>query len=310
MGTMLTITAWGTDSAAALGAIRAGRVAVETVDALMSSYRPESDVARMANNAGTSVRVSPQTIHVLLKAREYWRITGGKFDPTVGPLVDIWMLSRKTGRIPSRQNIDSARALTGFGLVEIDNIRGTVRLPRSGMRIDLGGIAKGFALDMAREAMKGGASAGMIDLGGNVLVFGTSPSGDGRWRIGVVHPRQDRSLVGSVTIDSGAIATSGDYENFFVVQGVRYSHIIDPLTGEPAHGVVSATAVAPYGEWSDGMSASLLLLGVTRGIAAADSVAGLAAIIIVDPGSRSLRRSDIHLSTRAKMSFRFDQAFN
>lgn len=306
MGTMLTITAWGSDSASVLGAIRRGRAAVTMVDSLMSSYRDDSDVTRISRGAGSAVTVAPETMRVMLMAREYWRISGGRFDPSVGPLMDVWGLSGDSGAVPSAARIDSARSLVGFSRVEMDTVAGTVRLPVRGMRVDLGGIAKGYALDQARLAMKGGTAAGMIDLGGNVLVYGRSPGASGKWRIGVLHPRRDGRLIGTVSIDSGAIATSGNYEKFFVSQGRRYGHIIDVKTGRPAVGVVSASAVGPGGKWSDGLSAAFLLLGPARGLAVADSLRDVSAIVVSDPGNRELQRTDVHLSARARVIFTFD----
>lgn len=309
MGTMLTITAWGVDSAGVLSAVNAGRAAVMRVDSLMSSYREESDVTRVARDAGSAVRVSPETIHVLILARKYWNISHGKFDPTIGPLTELWAKAREQGKIPSRSDLAAARKMVGFALIEFDSAKSTVRLPSKGMRIDLGGIAKGFALDQARDAMKAGAAAGMVDLGGNVLVFGRSPSPNGRWKIGIVDPRNSDEIVGTVELDSGAVATSGDNENFTVIQGRRYSHIIDPVTGFPAQGVASATAFGPRGELSDGMSASLFLLGSSAAMRVADSL-GAGAIVVEDQKSGSLRRESVFLSRLARRVFRFDSSLH
>lgn len=302
MGTMLTITVWGTDSVEMLSAVQRGHAAVMLVDSLMSSYRNTSDVARIAESPERPVRVSKETIHVLLHAREYWKLSGGLFDPTVGPLTALWKKAIASGTLPTRRSIDSARTLTGLGHMTIDSARHTVRLGKKGMTLDLGGIAKGYALDLARTEMRR-ISAGMIDLGGNVLVFGKSPAEDGKWRIGIVHPRDDQKLLGFVTLDSGAVATSGDYENFFVLHGRRYSHVIDVTTGMPSRGVLSASAVAPTGEWSDGMSATLMLMGASAGVRVADSLGTIGAVIVSDPGNGAVMRDDIHLSARAAFLF-------
>lgn len=308
MGTMLTIKAWGVDSASVLEAVKAGRAAVARVDSLMSSYREESDVTRIAKGAGSAVRVSPETIHVLLLARKYWQISQGKFDPTLAPLIELWARARARGTLPSQREIVAAKRLVGFSRVRIDSAASTVTLPLKGMRIDLGGIAKGYSLDRARAAMRSGADAGSVDLGGNVLVFGRSPSSRGRWRIGIINPRDDSQVVGIVEIDSGAVATSGDNENFSVIGGRRYSHIIDPISGSPARGIASATAIAQRGEWSDGMSATLFLLGSTAGVRAADSLDVGAVIIRAGTGARVTRRS-VFVSSAAGKVFRFDSSF-
>jgi thiamine biosynthesis lipoprotein len=199
--------------------------------------------------------------------------------------------------------LDSLRRLVGYDRVEIDSAAHIVRLPVRGMMLDFGGIAKGYALDLARAALSDKAIlGGTVDLGGNVLAFGRPPSGR-RWRIGVAHPRRDGRIVGTVAIDSGAVATSGDYEHYFIVDGIRYGHLIDPTTGYPRRGVIAATAIGPRGELSDGMSGVLFLAGVARGRAIADSLPGIAGIWIADVKRREVRRSDIALSRRARRLF-------
>lgn len=308
MGTMLTVTAWARDSAAALEAIHRARLSVMRVDSLMSSYRAGSDISRAARSAPQPVTVDSATMHVLGKARAYWSLSSGKFDPTIGPLSELWKAARDAGTLPDTRAIDSARKLVNFSRIKMNFSANSLAIPVKGMTIDLGGIAKGYALDQARLAMSS-ADAGMIDLGGNVLVFGRAPSVDGRWRIGVVDPSNPGASMGVVSIDSGAVATSGDYENFMVLDGKRYSHILDPATGWPARGTVSATVVAPRGELTDGMSASFFLLGARRAIHAADSIPGVAAIMVDDSGGNATARRHVHLSRRAETIFRFSEDF-
>lgn len=283
MGTMFVATVWGHDTATMARAIHAARDSVRLVDSLMSNYRPESEISRLnAGAGGPSQRVSPQTMHVLRRARELWRISGGRFDPTVGPLVRAWGFYGDSGRVPPRAELDSLRALVGYGRVDLDSITRTVRLPAPGTSLDLGGIAKGYALDLARAALRDPTiTGGMLDLGGNILVFGKPPRGQKKWVIGIRHPRRDGQVIGTAALDSGAIATSGDYEHFYMIDGVRYGHIIDPTTGYPRRGVLAATAIGPRGEWSDGLSATLFLAGPGRGRAIADSLASVSGIWVV-----------------------------
>ena len=308
MGTLLVVTAWGDDTGAMLRAVHAARDSVRLVDSLMSNYRPTSELSAINRAAGGApVRVSPELLHVLLEARSYWRLSGGAFDPTIGPLVEAWGFYGDRGRIPSARALDSLRALVDFGAVEIDTVARTVRLPRRGMQLDLGGIAKGYALDLARAAMRTvPLRGGMIDLGGNVLVFGHPPRGTS-WRIGIRDPRDTRDILGYVSLDSGAVATSGDYEHYYMIGGVRYAHLIDPRTGRPARGVIAATAIGPRGEWSDGLSATLFLAGVARGRTIADSLSGVGALYVLDHGDSSITRADVILSTRAARWFTFEQ---
>lgn len=145
-------------------------------------------------------------------------------------------------------------------------------------------------------------SGGIVDLGGNVLVYGRPPRGQ-RWIIGVRRPRTDGSLLATIAIDSGAVATSGDYEHFFRIAGRRYGHLIDPATGAPRRGVIAATAIGPRGEWSDGLSTTMLLPGPGRGRAIVDSLPGASGIWVLDPGRRKPRKRDVVLSRRSRSTF-------
>lgn len=305
MGTLFRATVWTRDSTSGARLIRNARDSVVLVDSLMSTYRPSSEISLVNTSAGlkTPVRVSTQTMAVLQKARFYWEVSGGAFDPTVGPIVTAWGFEGSRPRRPSPRALDSLRALVGFGDVELDSAAGTVRLPRTSMRLDLGGIAKGYALDLARKVLADPSiQGGSVDLGGNVLLFGRPPGG-GKWRIAIVDPRRGERPIGELSLDSGAVATSGNYEHYVVIDGKRYGHIMDPRTAMPARGVLSATAVGPLGEWSDGLSATLFLLGPTRGSALIDSIPGLAGIWVLDRGQKSVTGRDIVCSARARKLF-------
>lgn len=306
MGTMFVATVWGTDTVVMLRGLNAARDSVRLVDSLMSVYRPTSEISHINDRAGgAAMHVSPQTMHVLLHARRLWTASGGLFDPTVGPLVRAWGFQGDSGDRPSRARLDSLHALVGYQRVELDSVQSSVRVTRAGVRLDLGGIAKGYALDLARAALADTRiTGGMVDLGGNVLVFGTPPNGK-QWVIGIRHPRHPDRVLGTVSIDSGAVATSGDYEHFIRIHGVRYGHLIDPFTGYPRRGVMAATAIGPRGEWSDGVSGTLFLTGARRGVEIADSLPGVAGVWVLDRGRDQVRSSDIVASRRAREMFHF-----
>jgi thiamine biosynthesis lipoprotein len=309
MGTMLVVSVWTADPSGVATSLLAARDSVRLVDSLMSTYRGSSDVSRVNAAAGRAepVRVAEQTMSVLSKARLYWRLSDGAFDPTVGPLVRAWGFDQRHGHRPAPRALDSLRRLVGFEAVELDSGRSTVRLPRVGMALDLGGIAKGFALDLARRALRSTAiRGGTIDLGGNMLLFGRPPSGD-QWRVEIVDPLNRDRVVGGFTLDSGAVATSGDYEHYVLVGGKRYGHLLDPRTGEPSRGVLSATAIGPLGEWSDGLSATLFLLGPHRGARLADSLPNVAAIWVSDRGQLRTAMRDVVCSSRAAPRFVADR---
>ncbi|NJD11758.1 MAG: FAD:protein FMN transferase, partial [Gemmatimonadetes bacterium] len=236
---------------------------------LMSTWRPESEISRLnaAAGSGTWTRLSRETLAVLAAARRLAQLSGGAFDVTVGPLMWAWgFRGRDEPHRPAPATLDSARALVGSRLLELDSAGGSARLLARGATVDLGAIAKGYALDLAAAAMQAaGATAGMVDLGGNVLVFGPPPEGREAWVIGILDPRDPAATMGEIRLRAGSVASSGDYEQFFEAAGVRYSHIMDPATGEPARGTLQTTVVAPTGLQSDGLSTTLFVLGPERG---------------------------------------------
>lgn len=269
MGTLLELTAVAPDSARARRALAAGKGEVFRVDSLLSTYRPASEVSRLNRAAGTGrwTELSPLTASALREALRWAERTGGAVDPTVGPLVAAWGFRSGEPAVPSPSALDSARRLVGWDRVEVRGAGRLARLPRRGMRLDFGALGKGLALERAVDAMRSaGAAAGMADLGGQVSVFGRPPGDADRWRLGIRPPRGDGRPLGTVPVDSGSVATSGDAEQFFVGgDGVRYSHIMDPRAGRPARGTAQVTVLAADGSTADALATALFVLGPERG---------------------------------------------
>lgn len=287
MGTMLEVRVWEPDSARALLALAAARAAVQRVDSLMSNYRPESELSEVNRRAGTDsiTVISPETSEVLEAALHFARASGGALDVTVGPVVAVWGFYRPEGAIPPAAALDSARSLVGYEQVEYDPATRALRFPRRGMRLDFGAVAKGYAADLAVTAIRSlGVRRGVVDLGGNLRFLGESP-GEGGWRVGLRDPRSPEDEIAAIRLDGGAVATSGDYERFFVHAGMRYSHIIDPRTGWPARGVAGVSVIAPTGLLSDALSTALFVLGPERGCGLARA-AGVDAVWVLDGGAR------------------------
>ena len=285
MGTMLEIVVWDADTARARAAVAAARGAVFRVDTLMSLWKPASDLSAVNRRAGTDsvTVVDPQTAQVLASALDWAERSGGAFDPTVGPLVDVWGFYGARGGLPPTAAADSALGLVAWSDVAFDPARRAVALPRAGMRLDLGAIAKGWAVDRAVEALRtAGVPSAMVDLGGNVRVHGPRPGG-GPWQVGIRDPRRPDELLAVLALDSGAVATSGDYEQFFVVDGVRYAHILDARSGAPARGVAATTVRAASGMAADALSTVLFLLGPEAGCALLAGMPDAAALWLADP---------------------------
>lgn len=269
MGTLLELTAVAPDSGTARDALSAGRTAVFRLDSLLSTYRPGSEISRLNRRAGTGrwSRLSPATAGALREALLWAERTGGAVDPTVGPLVEAWGFSGGRPAVPDPASLDSARRLVGWKAVERAEQGRRARLLRRGMRLDFGAVGKGLALEEALAAMRAsGAVGGMADLGGQVSVFGQPVGEASDWRLGIRHPRAEGRLFGTLEVDSGSVATSGDAEQFFVTdRGTRYSHIMDPREGRPARDVAQVTVVAPDGSTADALATALFVLGPERG---------------------------------------------
>lgn len=294
MGTMLEVRVWDADSARTQRALAAARAAVFRVDTLMSVYKPASELSVINRRAGTdtATSVSEWTAEVLAAALEVAAESDGALDVTVGPLVEAWGFYRHRGEVPPRAVRDSIAPLVGWRKVEFDRARRTVRLPLRGMRLDFGGIAKGYAVDRGVEALRAaGVTMGMVDLGGNFRVFGPPPEGNA-WTVGLKDPRDPEEVFALAAIDSGAVGTSGDYEQFFVRDGVRYSHVFDPRTREPARGVIAVSVIAPTGLLSDALSKPFYILGPVEGCRLARRYPGVEVVWVVDAGQPEERATD------------------
>jgi thiamine biosynthesis lipoprotein len=282
MGTVATVSASAPDDAAALAALDAAWAAFALVDARMSTWRDDSDLARV--NAGAARRpvAAPRDLLEVVAAALRWAgETGGAFDPTVLPLLRAWGLQGGAPREPDAPELARTLAVTGARHVQVDTVAGTIGFAREGVALDLGGIAKGYALDAARKAMlEGGATAGVLDLGGNLLVFG-----HGEGRAAIVAPDDPESVVGEVTVGNGAVATSGQYERFVEVAGHRRGHILDPRTGLPVAREGSVTVVAPTGLEADALSTALFVLGPDTAATLLARHPGVSAVFVMSRAS-------------------------
>lgn len=261
---------------------------LEAVNDQMSNWRARSEVSRFNGGSAPSwVAVSPDTLTVIDEALGVARLSGGAFDPTIGPLVDLWGFGPGSAerRVPPDSHIEAALQWTGFR-----NIRTRASIPgvakeRPDVKIDLCGVAKGFGVDKVAERLEAeGIEHYLVEIGGELRGRGHSARRR-PWRIGVEKPIIGRRAIQRiVALDRGAIATSGNYRNYFESATTRYSHIIDPRTGEPVrHGLASVTVIAPTAMQADALSTALMVLGPEAGLGLAER-ADLAALFIVKDG--------------------------
>jgi thiamine biosynthesis lipoprotein len=262
------------------------------IENLMSVNISASDVSRINAAAGiTPVQVNEEVFKVIERAVYYAEISGGAFDPTVGPLVSLWGIGGDNPRVPSHEEIEQALSLINWKGVVLDTNTHSVFLPRGGMALDLGAIAKGYAADAAADIIKkAGVKRAIIDLGGNVLICGQRK--DSRpWRVGVQNPNESRGdYVGvlQITADDGkqSVVTSGVYERFFDVEDKRYHHIFSPSQGYPANnGLSSVTVITPFSIDADALSTSVFVLGYEKGRKFIESLPSTEAVFIFEDSS-------------------------
>jgi FAD:protein FMN transferase len=242
---------------------------IARLDGLLSDYRPDSDVRAVAAAAPSARVVAPEVIEVLELAMAVARATGGAFDPTMAPVGALWRAARLSGNLPSAEEMTAARALVGWQRVQIDRAQSTVRLPVAGMTLDLGGIAKGYILQRAITALRAAGARGLITAGGDIVASEPRRGSQG-WavQIGCAALADRRGTitrpVSVALLDREALATSGDTAQFVVIDGVRYSHVVDPATGLGLTDHRTVHVRAPDGTTADAWATALSVLGPER----------------------------------------------
>jgi len=283
MGSDLRLTAWTSDDAAARAAFDDVLREFDRLDALMSVWRPGSDVLRINDAAGVRpVAVSADVRDVLHAAQQVSEWTRGKFDVTFGPLADLWKFDRQNAdqTIPSADEVRARLPLVDYRRVEIDDRAGTVFLRRAGMRVHLGGIGKGYAVERAAAILRrAGFRDFMIQAGGDLYAAGKN--GSRPWRLAINDPRgPDGKAFASLELSDATFSTSGDYARFFIKDGIRYHHIIDLTTGQPARGCRSVTIVADSPTLADGLSTGVFALGPDAGMALIERLPHVDGVIV------------------------------
>ncbi len=280
MGTLVTITSVARNEAAAQAAATAGFSEIHRLEQLLSTWIPTSELSLVNTSAGVKpVRVSPETMTVVRRAIQAGEITNGGFNIAIGPAIEAWSVTEDQ-RIPTESELGALRPLVNLQAVHVDAGRQTIYLEKAGMRIDVGGIGKGYAADEAVEAMrKAGAVAGVVALSGDIKTFGRLPNGK-MFPVGIQHPREDGSVLVWIDLQDEAISTAGDYERFFEREGIRYHHILDPRTLQPARGCQSVTVIAREGIWADGLDTGIFVMGPERGMELVEQLPDVEAVIV------------------------------
>lgn len=279
MGTVVQLTIMEGDAARFDEAAEAAFAEIGRLEAIFSSYRDDSDVARINAAAGKSlVEVHPETVEVMRKALYVAALSGGAFNPAVGALSRVWGPSGEKGVVPGEEEIERLLPLVDYRYIVLKEHDRKAGLEKEGMAINLGGVAKGYIVDKAVSAMRNaGVVRGIIHAGGDMTVF---QKDSGRsFTIGIQDPRE-KKLLGEAYVHDGAVATSGDYERFFIKNGVRYHHILDPKTGFPARGTRGVTLIAKDPTVADALSTAVFVLGPEKGMALIEGLGGVEGVIV------------------------------
>jgi thiamine biosynthesis lipoprotein len=288
MGTLANAVAIADDADTSVQCVKAVFDQLRGIDDLMSDFIQDSEISKVNQNAATApVKVSDATFEVLKRALDFSKATEGAFDITVGPLVDLWRSAAEANSTPSEEQISQAREKVGYEKLILDPNEMTVQFAIEGMRLDLGGIAKGYAIDKAIEAMqKLGALGGMVDLGGDIRCFGIPPKKRDTWLIGLDDPRHPQDILTAaepllvIKLNDTAIATSGDYQRFAWIQGRKYSHIYDRKTGYSSKDLSSVTIIANNATDADALATAVSVMGPEKGLELIENIPDTEAILI------------------------------
>ncbi len=302
MGTSFRIVLYAPDGWTAHDAATAAFARIDELDARLSDWRDDSELAAGARAAAQApsppIAISDDLLRVLTRAQQVASASDGAFDVTVGPLVKLWRRSRRQGALPSTDALTASRAATGFRHLELDRARQTMRLLVPGMQLDLGGIAKGDALDVALALLRERGLDRALIVGGGDVVAGEPPPGCHGWTIGLAELRPDETMdeatdktkaaalpppgsavhvAYAVELSNAALSTSGDSSRFVVIDGQRYSHIIDPRTGLGLTRRILASVIARDGATADALATAVNILGPERGLELVEQFPGASA---------------------------------
>ena len=297
MGTLFTVTFYATDEALARSAADAAFAKVAELDRVMTDYDPESELMRLGRSSvGEPVAVSGELFEVLSESQRLAKLSDGAFDVTIGPVVRLWRRARRTETLPTPEQLAVARASVGWEKLKLDARHKTVTLLAANMQLDLGGIAKGYAADQALAVLRSyGINRALVAASGDVAA-GDPPPGQRGWRVTIGSPANSGLTPNQLHLANAAVSTSGDSEQFVVIAGKRYSHIVDPRTGLGLTERWQVSIIARHATQSDAFATTVSVLGGSEGIKLVESQPDLAAVIYrVNNG-----KLEVFESTRAK----------
>ncbi|SHF92843.1 thiamine biosynthesis lipoprotein [Arenibacter palladensis] len=256
---------------------------IKRIEKLISSWDEESETSKINKNAGIKpVKVSVELYKLIERANQISEITNGAFDITFAGLDKIWQFDGSMKYKPTKEEIKQSVSKVGYKKIILNEEDHTVFLQFKGMKIGLGGIAKGYAADKAKELLVGKqVSAGVINASGDLTTWGTKATGE-KWLIGIANPLSKDKIFSWLPVLESSVATSESYDKYITFDGKKYSHILDPRTGNPISGINSVSVFSKTAEWSDALATAIFVLGVDSGMALINQLKGTEAIIVDD----------------------------
>ena len=275
---------------------------ITRIEKMISSWDPDSQTSKINKNAGIApVKVDPELFNLIERALKISKLTQGAFDISYASMDRIWKFDGSVTKMPSAETIKNSVAKVGYQNIILDPENHTVFLKLKGMKIGFGAIGKGYAADMAKALLqKHGVRAGIINASGDLDAWGTQPDGKD-WMVAIVNPLNKNKVFSWLPVKNQAVVTSGNYEKYVVLDGQRYTHIIDPRTGYPSKGILSATIFTQNAELADALATSIFVMGVETGLDFVNQVKGVDCII-VDENNKIFTSNNIDLNEVGKKS--------
>jgi thiamine biosynthesis lipoprotein len=284
MGNHFEISVVASDETWAQERIDAGVHEIQRIEKLLTTFNESSETSLINQNAGIApVAVSRETFNIIERSIRLSSITQGAFDITYGSVDKrLWNFDTSMKELPSQKTARKMVRLINYQNIILNKEKGTVFLKEKGMRIGFGGIGKGYAAERAKQVMKEmGTDSGIVNASGDLTAWGYQPDGS-PWTIGIVNPNAAHQIFSYLAVTDMAIATSGNYEKYILINGKKYSHTIDPRTGLPVTGIKSVTIIAPNAELADAMATPVMIMGIQAGLHMINQIKNIEAILIDD----------------------------
>jgi thiamine biosynthesis lipoprotein len=285
MGSRFEITVVAENQEKADGYMDLAVSEIARIEQLISSWDPTSQTSAINMAAGSNaVKVDPELFNLIDRSKKISQLTDGAFDISYASMDRIWKFDGSMTAMPSEASIRSSVRKVGYNNIVLNSSDTTVLLKLNGMKISFGGIGKGYAADMAKKKLiSEGVSGGIINASGDMNTWGVKPDGSD-WKVAITNPLNRNKAFALLPVKDGAVVTSGNYEKYVTFNGIRYSHIIDPRTGYPASGMISATVFAPSAELADALATSVFVMGTETALDFINQLDGIECILIDSEG--------------------------